>query len=178
MNNQYTHDESQPLPRDKRELLERLERARAALDRTVGRLSDAQLVEPGPYDGWSVKDHLVHLSTWEQGIVALLQRRPRYAAMHVDEETYLSGADAVNEIVYAQNKDRPLSDVLASFRQTQRDLLGVLAGLTDADLRQTYSHYQPDEPGDDSGEPVLKWIAGNTYEHYAEHHSWIEALVG
>ena len=178
MNNQYTHDESQPLPRDKRELLERLERARAALDRTVGRLSDARLVAPGRYEGWSVKDHLVHLSTWEQGIVALLQRRPRYAAMHVDEEIYLRGADAVNEIVYAQNKDRPLSDVLASFRQTQQDLLGVLARLTDADLAKTYSYYQPDEPGDDSGEPVLKWIAGNTYEHYAEHQSWIEALIG
>lgn len=177
MNNQYTHDESQPLPRDKAELLERLQRARAALEQTIGRLSDAQLVTSGPYEGWSVKDHLAHLSTWEQGIAALLQGRPRYAAMHVDQETYLSGADGVNEIVYAQNKDRSLSDVRASFRQTQEELLAVLAGLTDAALSKSYSHYQPDEPCEDSGEPILKWIAGNTYEHYAEHQSWIEALV-
>ena len=48
---------------------------------------------------------------------------------------------------------------------------------SDADLRKTYSHYQPDEPGEDSGEPIMRWVAGNTYEHYAEHQEWIEALI-
>jgi hypothetical protein len=35
-------------------------------------------------------------------------------------------------------------------------------------LLKTYSHYQPDEPGDDSGEAVLRWVVGNssgTTEH-------------
>jgi len=172
-------DLTQRLPRDKAELLERIEAARAALDQAIGQLSDAQLVAPGPYEGWSVKDHLAHLAAWEQGIAALLQGRPRYAAMGVDEPTYLTaGTDAINAAVYERNKDGPLREVLADFRQTQRDLLAALAALSDADLLKTYSHYQPDEPGKDRGEPVLKWIVGNTYEHYAEHQAWIEALVG
>ena len=25
--------------------------------------------------------------------------------------------------------------------------------------------------------PVLDWVAGNTYEHYAEHISWINQLI-
>ena len=175
MDNQLT----EPLPRDKAQLLERIQRARAALEQTISQLSAAQLVAPGPYEGWSVKDHLAHLAIWEQGLAALLQGRPRYAAMHVDEETYLSAdTDGLNAIIYQHNKDRSLAEVLAAFRQAHQQTLAALAGLTDADLFKTYSHYQPDEPGEDSGEPILRWIAGNTYEHYAEHQAWIQALVG
>ena len=53
----------------------------------------------------------------------------------------------------------------------------MLAGLSDADLLKTYRHYQPDEPEENSGAPIIGWIAGNTYEHYAEHQAWVEALA-
>ena len=98
--------------------------------------------------------------------------------MDVDEATYRRGADAINEIVYEREKDRSAPDVLADYRQAHQELLAALAGLTEADLLKTYSYYQPDEPGEDSGAPIVRWIAGNTYEHYDEHRAWIEALVG
>ena len=170
-------DETESLPTDKPELLERIQRTRAALEQTLSQLSDAQLVAPDAASGWSVKDHLAHLAGWEVSLTALLQRRPRHVAMELDEATYHRGADAVNEVVYQRNKDRSLADVLATFRQAHQQVLAALGGLTDADLSKTYSHYQPDEPGEDSGEPILKWVAGNTYEHYAEHHAWLQALV-
>jgi len=165
------------LPGDKAELLERIRQARAALEQAIGRLSDEALVAPGPDGGWRVKDHLVHIAAWEQGIAALLRRQPRYAAMHVDERTYLSGADAINAAVYENNKDRSLAGVRATFREAHDDILAAIDALSDADLRKTYSHYQPEEPGKDSGAPIVGWIAGNTYEHYAEHQAWIEALA-
>ncbi len=34
-----------------------------------------------------------------------------------------------------------------------------------------------DEPGEDSGSPIVGWITGNTYYHYDEHSLLIEALV-
>ena len=55
--------------------------------------------------------------------------------------------------------------------------MASLHALTDADLLKTYSHYQPDEPGEDSGSPIVGWITGNTYYHYDEHRVLIEALV-
>jgi len=170
-----------PLPEDKADALERIERARAALDQTIAALSEAQLVAPGPHEGWSVKDHLAHLATWEAGLAALLRKQHRYAAMgvdDVDEETALSSdADALNAIIYARTKNRSLADVRGALRDAQQLLLEALAALSEDDLRKTYSHYQPDEPGEDSGEPILGWIAGNSYDHYAEHQRWIEELI-
>lgn len=178
MDEQLSDYESGSLPRDKAELLDRIQQTRAALEQTISQLNDAQLVAPGAASGWSVKDHLAHLAVWELSLAALLQRYPRHAAMEVDEATYLCGADAINEIVYQRNKDRSLAEVLAAFRQAHQQVLAALDRLTDADLFKTYSQYQPDEPGEDNGEPILKWVAGNTYEHYAEHHAWLQALVG
>jgi hypothetical protein len=173
--------EDQPaLPRGKTELIERIERSRAALDEALAGMSDAQLVARSESDAFSVKDHIAHLAAWERGIVALLHREPRYGAMGVDEQTYLSAsnADDINTVLFERAKDLTLAEVLDDLRQTQRALLAALAPLSDADLAKTYSHYQPDEPGEDSGAPIVRWIAGNTYEHYAEHAEWIGSLMG
>lgn len=172
-----SENDATTLPKEKVDLLERIRRTRAALEQTVGRLSPAQLVAPGAAAGWSVKDHLAHIAIWELGLAALLQRRLRYAAMDIDEATYLRGEDAINEIIYERNKARSAPDVLADFRRAHQELLAAVGGLTEAGLLRTYSHYQPDEPGEDSGAPIVRWIAGNTYEHYDEHQEWIEALV-
>ncbi len=172
-------DEQVAQPQDKAELLDRIERARASLDEVIDGLSAGQLSAPGSDGVWSVKDHLAHLAAWELGIAALLQHRPRYGAMQLDEKTYLStDTDGLNKIIYQQNKSRSLGEVRAAFRKAQRELLDVLGGLTDADLIKTYSHYQPDEHGEDSGAPIVSWIVGNSYNHYDEHRAWIKALVG
>ena len=54
------------------------------------------------------------------------------------------------------------------------------AGLTlsDADLQRPYNQYQPNDPREASdNRPVVDWVSGNTWEHYAEHISWINQLV-
>ena len=47
--------------------------------------------------------------------------------------------------------------------------------MSDADLRKPYSHFQPKDP--EKKGPVIGWVAGNTYEHYAEHIGWIDQLL-
>ena len=176
MDEQLTDRDSQRLPRDKKELLERIQSLRSRLEQNISQLSDFQLAAPGMTSDWSVKDHLAHLAVWEDSLAALLRREPRHSAMKVDETTYLRGADAINEMIYQRNKERSLGEVLAHFRKSHQQALAALDGLTNADLFRTYSHYQPDEPGEDSGEPILAWVAGNTYEHYAEHYALIQAV--
>jgi hypothetical protein len=165
-------------PQTKSELLARMAEARAPLEQAVSQLSEAQLTTVDIQSGWSIKHHLAHLAAWEIGIAALLQRRPRWEAMGLDEATVASHeTDDLNAIIYQQNKNRSLAEVRAYFHEAHQQMLMALASLSDEDLFKTYSYYQPDEPGDDSGDPILNWIIGNTYEHYAEHQAWIEALL-
>jgi hypothetical protein len=162
----------------KSELLARMAEARTALEQILSRLSEVQLTARDAQSGWAIKDHLAHLAAWELGIAALLQHRPRWEAMGLDKVTVASHeTDELNEIIYRQNEDRSLAEVRAYFHEAHQQMLTTLASLSDADLLKTYSYYQPDEPGDDSGDPILNWIMGNTYEHYAEHQAWIEALL-
>jgi len=171
-------DDSAIAPRDMPELLDRVERSRSALKQTYAHLDDAQMTAPGADGGWSVKDHLAHLAAWEAGIAALLRRQPRWAAMGLDDAIVRQNDEAgVNAIIDRRNKDRALPDVLADFEQAHRDLRAALDQLAFDDLLKTYSHYQPDEPGAGNGRPILAWIAGNTYEHYAEHENWIRAVA-
>jgi uncharacterized damage-inducible protein DinB len=178
VNDASASDDFAAEPRDMSGLFDRIGRARSALKQTYAHLNDAQMIEPGADGGWSVKDHLAHLMTWEAGIAALLRHEPRWAAMGLDDETVRQNDEAgVNAIIDRHNKDRALPDVLADFEQTHRDLLAVLEQLTFDDLLKTYSYYQPNEPRVDSGRPILAWIAGDTYEHYEEHEDWVRAVV-
>ncbi|MCZ7571367.1 MAG: ClbS/DfsB family four-helix bundle protein [Ardenticatenaceae bacterium] len=178
MDNEQSGTQAKTTPQTKADLVARIIGARRALDQVIGSLGESELEASGPDDGWSVKDHLAHLAAWEEGIAALLQRRPRWEAMGLDLETVLANDEAgINAMIERRNKARSLQAVLSAFGQAQHDLLDALEPLTDADLFKGYSHYQPDEPGRDNGAPIIGWIIGNTYAHYEEHQRYIEALI-
>lgn len=178
MDDQQTAGMEDSEPRTKAALVARIEAARRQLDETIQSLSAGEMEAPGPDGGWSVKDHIAHLTVWERGIAALLRREPRWEAMGLDRETVLAGdEESINHLLHRQHHARPLDEVLVAFRQGQRELSDALAPLEDADLLKTYSSYQPEEPGEDRGDPIVGWIAGNTYAHYEEHQRYIEQLL-
>lgn len=160
----------------KTELLERMEAERLALAATINRLSEAECLRPDAH-GWSIKDHLAHLAAWEMGIAALLRRQPRWAAMGL-AETVLADADkeTVNNHLYQLHHNRSLAEVRAYFEDVHQQMVAVLTILSDEDLYKPYAHYDPGETSSNVNRPVLGWIIGNTYEHYAEHKSWIEGI--
>jgi hypothetical protein len=164
------------IPKNKSELFQAEYAAHADLDRVLNQLSDAQLTKPGT-DGWAIKDHLVHVTAWEQGLIALLQKKPRYAAMGLSREEWLSqDADAMNALIFERSQHRSLAEVRFAFHDSYQQLLDTLNQLDDADLSKTYSQYDPSER-EDNGRPILDWIAGNTYGHYTEHSGWIQEMI-
>jgi uncharacterized damage-inducible protein DinB len=148
------------------------------LDERVRALPEASLTIVGP-DGWSVKDHLAHLSTWEESLMALLEGRDRDAAVgFVGAEAESTGhdVDAINAAIQRRAKDRSAADVLEAFHATHRRCVAAIEALSDEDLTRPYSYFQPNE-GPYNTNPVISWIAGNTYEHYDEHAAWIGNLL-
>jgi uncharacterized protein (TIGR03083 family) len=175
-------DSDRPLqPQDKALLMERIDRAWAELNGAVRGLSEQELTRPGP-DGWAMKDHLAHISAWERSALALLRGMPRHEALGVDEATYQShDVERVNDAIEQRNRGRPLAEVLADFEQTHADVLTALERLTPDDLAKPYEQYLPSEAEAGSSgpqRPVLDWVVGNTYDHYAEHTGWIRAQFG
>jgi hypothetical protein len=134
------------------------------------------MTRPGE-GGWSAKDHLAHLAAWEGSLLALLNGTSRAAGAGVDEGVYeASGVEGVNQQIHERTKDRSFADVLAGLRRSHEQLRARLVSLSDDDLRKPYSHFQPGELPD-STDPVVGWIAGDTWEHYEEHLATIKQLL-
>jgi len=156
-------------------VIEPVERSWAELNSLVESLGPSGLSLRGA-DGWAVKDHLIHVAAWEHSLLALLEGADRHQAMGVASD--VDATDAINAAVWAMHRDKSPEEALEYFRQTHALLLKLLRTMSDEDLRLPYNHYQPNEPRNASDDrQALDWVAGNTYEHYAEHVDWINQLV-
>jgi hypothetical protein len=125
-------------------------------------------------DGWTVKDHLAHIGAWESSLRGLIEGQDRLKAMGVQDPVEES-TDIVNEAVFRLHEHETAGQALEYFRDSHSQLMAVLSELSDADLAKPYNHYQPSDP--DEKRPVRGWVAGNTYEHYAEHIEWMNQLL-
>ena len=125
---------------------------------------------------WAVKDHLVHIAVWELSLRGLLNGEDRPTAMGISGAS--GETDDINEVIWLKHRHDSVDDVLDFWRKSHESLMRRLGELSDADLRRSYNHYQPNDPRDPGDDrPVVDWVAGNTYEHYAEHAGWIDQMV-
>ena len=166
-------------PQTKAELMAQLATGWQRLDEQLRSLSEAQLTACTAPGEWSIKDHIAHLMVYERGMVALLHHEPRWAAMQLSLKFVRDSAsfDEINAVLYEHYRARPAPEVLAALRDVHQELLQALAGLTDEDLFKPYAAYQPQDPEANDHDPVLGWLIGNTYAHYAEHLPWMEDLL-
>lgn len=161
----------------KAELLDRIESAWEELNVVIRGLDEAQLARVDDETGWSVADHLNHLAAWERGIAYVLAGRSRSEGMGVTQEQW-SGLtmDEINNVVHSQGQARGPAGALADFRAAHVAMLDALEGLDDADLQRGYSSFDLQAKPDDR--PIIGWVIGDTYDHYAEHLGYIRASLG
>lgn len=162
------------LPRTKADLIERIQQARADLDALVGPLSEAELSQPGPDGGWAVRDHLMHLAEWRWKLLAMMRGRPGYEGLQIDPQTYATaGVDRINAILYERNQPRGTAEILADYHRAHQTVLEAIQQMDESDLRRPYDLTDYSDP-----RLLMAGIAGNTYEHDAEHLGWIRELLG
>ena len=170
---------TQRLVTTKAELLAEIEHCWAALNAALDRVTEAHMTTIQDAEGWTVKDHVIHVTAWERSSVFFLRGNARHESLGVGEPLYLTGDyDGINAAIFLERKDLPLGEALVRFRDVHRQLLALLQPLTDFELQQRYRYYLPDEPGDGDGPPALDVVYGNSAHHFAEHLAWIEALLG
>ena len=160
-------------PRTKEALLARIDERWAALQELLGRLDEEQM-EQALGDGWSAKVHLAHLAAWEVSLMAILQGKSRAGEMGVPRDVWEGhDTDAINRVVAERSVAQPLLQVIEDSNATHARLFELLGSMTQEDLEKPYSHYQPNDPPENTA-MVAGWVHGNTWDHYDEHIGWLE----
>lgn len=135
---------------NRQQLLTRLEKGWTAIQESFAGLTDTQLTEPGVMDGWSAKDILAHVTTWEEEALKYLpliikgDKPPRYIQY--------GGIDAFNAQMTEQKQGLALFEVLRQLDATHRQLIDYLQDVPEEQFTRetrfrhrlrldTYSHY-------------------------------------
>lgn len=122
----------------KEELLKLLESNRAELNAIMEGVPSEELIKPGAYGQWSVKDVLVHISRWESEIIKVLFQAAQGAKPQ--SEVFNPEFLKVNEVWYQEAKDRPLERVLDDFHAVRAQLVRRLKDYPEKPLT-TPGHY-------------------------------------
>ena len=162
----------------KADLVEEIGSAWMELGSYLAGLSEAQVTSIVDGEGWTVKDHITHITAWEESVISFLQGRPRSEGLGVDKELYSRGSfDDINAAIREQRKGLSLEEATGRMHATHLRLLAVLDHLSDEDLVQPLRHFLPASSAEDHRR-AIDLIRDNTSGHHMEHLSWIQTLVG
>jgi len=156
-------------PMTKARLIETLKARRAAWEAALAAVPEARMTEPGAAGVWSVKDLIVHLNYYEQWYASRMEevlRGERHTPTSMDRMHW----DERNDLVYQQNRYRPLADVLAEAHHSFHRLLRAVEAQSEAFLTEPQTF--EGAPG-----PVRIWemLRGDVYDHYGLHIPSLEA---
>lgn len=156
-------------PKSKEELMSLIDREWTALLHAVDGLTPEAMTTPDS-GSWSPKDNLAHLSEWMKVMLGYhLDGRPSHEVLGVEREVVKDwDFDVINAVLFERNRNRSTDEVLNELKSTYDAVLSRLNIMSFEDL------LKPRFPDDPSSYPVLASVAGNTYEHFAEHREAIE----
>ena len=156
-------------------LLERLRAGRAEWEALLTEVPAGRMDEPGVEGAWSIKDILAHVTVYEQWTADQLEAVRRGETEMVVRPDTPPGAntfdtDERNAAYSAAYRARPLAEIAAWSREEYPRLLAAVEALPE----ETFI-----TPGRVAWMGAELWllVAGNTYDHYAEHAAAIRAWL-
>jgi hypothetical protein len=146
----------------KDEILDALEDERENFLEAIDGLTDEELEEPSLDGGWSAKDIMIHISAWEAELIKLLwqvKQGQKPSTMHFTQVD----VDATNQEWFEAYHNRPMERVLDDFAAVRKQTTKRVDGFSEQELtdpkRYTWLN----------GRPLAAWVAGDSFEHDAEH---------
>ena len=136
---------------DRQQLLRRMEKAWQVFQDTYAGLSDSQMMESGVTKAWSVRDILVHVTSWEQETLKHLPLILKGGRPPLYSTTY-GGISAFNAQITALKKHLSLSEVLREQSSTHSRVVAFIESTPEDKIRNdtrfrrrlrldTYGHY-------------------------------------
>ncbi len=144
-----------------------LQETRAQWEELLTQIDEQRMLQPGATGKWSVKDVIAHVMWGEREVVSLMNTH-----MMAGSELWNLSNDERNEVMYQQNRERPLQEILSEEQQAYVDLLAAAQTLSDEDLNDPHRfQHMPEE--------WVPWrlFAGNSFKHYQDHMPALRAWV-
>ncbi len=145
----------------KAELIQKIESDWDNLQAALDGLTEEQMHRPGVVGEWTIKDILAHITAWQSRLIATMFKAERGLTPEAAEPG--KTIDQLNEKFYREMKDRSFDQVWDDLDSSYHQLLSRLEGWKEKDL------FDPKRFKWMKGEPFVEYIAGDSYEHYAEH---------
>jgi hypothetical protein len=148
---------------DKISVLKEMDTSYAALEEILASLDKTQYFIEGVIPGWSIKDILAHIASWQHRLLRWLDAAVRNVEPAISGPNNVDEMDALNAQFYEENKALPLDEVLTDFRTTHQHIMDIVQAMPTEDL------ISPHRFSWSNGIPLWQAIAGDTYEHFREH---------
>ncbi len=153
------------------DLLGRIAPGYDAVLAAIANLSEASLLA-APDGGWSIRDHLHHLASWERKVVAQALRDPIPPALGISAAAWAKGnGDAINEAVAVNGQGLSGAEAVRALQDAHAVTVATIAALPETEF------LRPGYPDERDSAMLLSYFVGNTNGHYAEHLPQIEALL-
>jgi hypothetical protein len=151
------------------ELAALVEAEHSALDQAIAGLDEAAMCAP-LVDGWSIKDVLAHVATWERRVMRAITAADRGEDIAWPEPGFEPNEiDRLNERDFLSNRDRTLKDVRDAARASLDEYVRWITTFDDDQLERERP-YLP-------GITLTRVIRGNGELHVAQHRLAIEARL-
>jgi hypothetical protein len=155
-------------------LLRHIDEDWQALQSWLASLSDAQLAQMTDAQGWTVKDHMLHLARWETALLGMLNRQSKRETMDIDEQTWAAGDDSINAVLRQRYSGLSFAEAHAMANDIHAQVVAKITAMSDADVLRPHHDFQP---GSENDAPIWNWIIGDTFLHYREHQEWMQAIT-
>jgi uncharacterized protein (TIGR03083 family) len=147
---------------DKETMLRMVREGREELVTLLAAFDEAQMTEPHPPDGWSIKDVIAHIAFWENYALKRFREtsrgeKPKMLGQISEEEI-----NRINQEALEAGRARTLNEVEADFQRAHQELLDELAAMPETQDDAWWAVWPA---------PNVPWllIQYNTYDHYEEH---------
>jgi uncharacterized protein (TIGR03083 family) len=144
----------------KTEILEQVSATHLLLEAHISALSEAQMLQPGVNGQWTVKDVLAHITWWEQHLLHRL--KTGQDNLFQEGISMQAATDKANDSIYADNRSRPLAEILEEFQASYQQVLTALEALSEEAVSQA---------------EIYDIIAWDTFRHYPEHTAMLQAWM-
>src|SRR5665811_2370755 len=107
--------------------------------------SEGEKVEAADPQGWTVLDHMAHVTAWERSVWFPLEGKSRHEAVNLTEEQFLQDIDSSNELIRAQTRGHTWERVMSDAGDVHQSLISAIRSSSLEELWKPALQLCPDD---------------------------------